>query len=105
MPRAKGTWSFLSEPVNRRLGGVEYWRQAALTGTVMRTVMSRRVLTPEITAADAAALNAAIPRFDNKVSQLFEADAKGKPAAERPAPYRDDQDWAAATTPCLATPQ
>jgi hypothetical protein len=103
-PRTKWTWNFLSEPVNRRLGGVEYWRQASLASNIMRTVMSKRVVTPEITAADAAALNAAIPRFDNNVSQVFESNGSGKSVAVRPVPFRDDQDWAAPMTPCQATP-
>jgi hypothetical protein len=65
-------WRYHAAPVNRSLGGVAYWRQAGLTGNVMRTVMSRRVLLPEVSAAQAAELNRQIPGFDNDMSSVYD---------------------------------
>ncbi|NMN07098.1 MULTISPECIES: DUF3857 domain-containing protein [unclassified Novosphingobium] len=95
-------WRYHAAPVDRSLGGVAYWRQVGLTGNVMRTVMSRRVLLPEITAQQAADLNRQIPGFDNDMSSVYEQ-ATFKGAArpkDDPAPFADDTDWLAARTPC-----
>ncbi len=103
-PGAAHDWTYYAKPVDRSLGGVAYWRKAGLTGTVMRTVMSRRVLLPEISAAQAAELNRQIPKFDNDMSSVFERSAvKGvAPANHDAAPFADDTDWLAAKTPCTA---
>ncbi|GHD00268.1 hypothetical protein GCM10019060_33710 [Novosphingobium pokkalii] len=97
-------WRYHAAPVNRSLGGVAYWRQAGLTGNVMRTVMSRRVLLPEVSAAQAAELNRQIPGFDNDMSSVYDQPLfKGaQRPKDDPAPFADDTDWLAAKTPCTA---
>jgi hypothetical protein len=107
----KRGWTYLSEPVNRRLGGVAYWREAELREGVMRTVMSRRVYTPEVTAAEALAVNQALPTFDNKMSMVAEGPAKivkainPKPVTGAPAFGAKDPDaidWSSPDAPCAA---
>ncbi|EJL33944.1 transglutaminase-like enzyme, predicted cysteine protease [Caulobacter sp. AP07] len=107
----KRAWTYRAEPVNRRLGGVAYWREAELRDGVVRTVMSRRVYTPEITAAEAKATNDALPTFDNNISIVFEAPARlvkaagPKPVAGAPAFGVKDPDvidWSSPDAPCAA---
>jgi len=110
----KRAWIYRAEPVNRRLGGVDYWREAELRDGVMRTVMSRRVYTPEITAAEAQAVNAALPTFDNNISMVAEGPAKLvkayglKPVVGAPAFGAKDPDaidWSRPDAPCAAPAQ
>jgi hypothetical protein len=68
----------------------------------MRTVMSRRVAVPEISAAEAAALNEGIKRFDNNMSQVFEQriPAGGGPLDKEQPPFADGTDWIANNWAC-----
>ncbi|MDR3508826.1 MAG: DUF3857 domain-containing protein [Caulobacteraceae bacterium] len=75
---AKWRWAYFSDPVHERLGGSSYWREASLKDGVVRTTMSRRVFAPEISAADAAALNDRLPHFNNKMSTVYQAKAEPK---------------------------
>ncbi len=97
-------WEFNAEPVDRTLGGVAYWRRAALQGNVMRTVMSRRTLVPEISAQDAEAVNKALPDFDNAISHVRQAPTfKGAASwPARPLPFTDATDWTSPQAPCAA---
>lgn len=101
-PAAGRVWDYRSAPVDVRLGGVRYWRQAALSGDVMRTVMSRHVYLPEITADEAAAVNARLPTFDNKISYVAEIETGDEPTGARnvAAPFTRDTDWVADPSPC-----
>jgi hypothetical protein len=94
-------WDYRSESVSRRLGGIDYWRLAGLTGNVMRTVMSRRVVVPEISAAEATKLNSEIAGFDNNKSQVFEqrSPPRGAPLNESP-PFADRTDWVSNSWAC-----
>ena len=94
-------WAYRSESVDRQLGGTDYWRRAGLAGNVIRTVMSRRVAVPEISAAEAAKLNASIAGFDNSHSQVFEErmPAEGTVRKDSP-PFADDTDWIANSWAC-----
>lgn len=77
-PAGKGfRWSFSSKPMNRVLGGIAYWRIASFDGKIARMVKSRRVDAPEISAHEAAAVNAAIAGFDNNKSYVWETTGKG----------------------------
>ena len=80
-PPGKGfRWGLSSRPINQTLGGKTYWRISSLDGNVARLNSAIRVLTPEITAAEAIALNAAIDGFDNKMSYVWESPAtRAKP--------------------------
>ncbi len=73
LPQVKGwDWDFLAKPVNRKFGGATYWRRAVLHDGVMRTVMITQTYVPEISAAEAQAVNEQLPKFDNKMSQVFQ---------------------------------
>lgn len=72
---AKRGWHLYDDPVDVKLGGVAYHREAELQGGVVRSTMSVRDYEPEITAAEAKALNDALPKFNNKISRIYEADA------------------------------
>jgi hypothetical protein len=76
-------WSYRAEPMDTRLGGMTYWREVEFRGDLLRTTMSRRTETPEITAAEAAEIAKQLPVFDNNISQLFEAPMRdaAKPTA------------------------
>lgn len=95
-------WSYDSASMTRQLGGTDYWRQAGLTGNVMRTVMSRRTLVPEISAAEAAKVNSAIEEFDNSQSRVFEqrTPAGGSVLKDDSPPFVDDTDWIANSWAC-----
>ncbi len=77
-------WSFMASPVDDRLGGTAYWRQADLERGVMRTTMTRRVYEPEVSAEEAKLLNKKLPKFDNKVSRIFQYRAADE-GPDRPA--------------------
>ena len=87
--------------MSKKLGGTFYWRQAGLTGNAMRTVMSRRIDAPEISAAEAADLNARRAGFDNAMSQVFEQRVAGieLPNEEKP-PFADSTDWISNSWAC-----
>jgi hypothetical protein len=103
-------WRYSAKPVNVMLGGTAYWRTATLGNDTIRTIMSRRVLKPEISAAEAADVNAGIKSFDNKISRLFEAsqgtglvDENLKPVQAKD-PSTEAIDWTSPTAPCTAPP-
>ena len=92
----KFAWSLYADPMNVVIGGTQYWRASSLTGDVARTVMSRRVLASEISAAEAVQNNAAIPAFNNKqsiVSVVSLSAAKASPTAKRTPPFSIGVDW------------
>lgn len=97
-------WVLTAKPMDRTLGGVAYWRISSFDGSVARLVKSRRVLTPEITAAEAVALNAAIDSFDNNKSYVWEKSGK-TPATNDPKPgnsgnFGSFADFAGPAPPC-----
>jgi hypothetical protein len=101
-PATKGFhWTYSSKPVNRRLGGVAYWRQAGLKDNVVRTVMSSQSFTRELTAAEAAEVNAQIPGFDNYMSTVEETSG-AEAAKASPLPFSEEPDWAANPAVCSA---
>ncbi len=102
-PAGKGLhWSFSSRPMDRSLGGVAYWRIASFDGQTARMVRSYRVDVPEISAADAAALNAAIPDFDNSKSYVWETKRKPSLSGQLDAAghFGSFAEFAGATPPC-----
>lgn len=102
LPPATATWKwdYGSRPVNRTLGGVAYLRRAGLDGGVMRTVMSKRTLAPEIDAAEARRVNAALPTFDNRISVVFQTKHPVPPAPGSKMPLLESVDWTSPVTPC-----
>lgn len=104
-PSGRWTWSYEADAMNRNIGGVMYWRQAGMRGNVVRTVMSRSVELPEITAEQAKVQNDAIPGFNNNMSSVFETDvAPSKPSA-RGLPFADGVDWVEDDRACIAGPR
>jgi transglutaminase-like putative cysteine protease len=96
-------WDYFSLPVEVRTGGVAYWRVGDLRDDVMRTVMSRRTLTDEITPAEAGKHNVAVRDFNNKMSRVYQIAADDiRAAINRPtAPFSEDTDWVGAASPCF----
>ena len=104
LPRPGGgfAWSLYADPMNRRLGGVTYWRASSLDANVVRAVMSTHSYEPEVSPEEAKVVNAAIPGFNNNQSSISEEKSAGGPTrqkASRP-PFDDTIDWLAAPTPC-----
>lgn len=65
-------WTYSSRPVDRVLGGIRYFRQATLRKGIVQTIMSKRSLQAELTAAEAKAVGAALADFDNEKSYVFQ---------------------------------
>lgn len=78
---------------------MSYWRASSLKGGVVRTVMSTRVETQEITAAEARATNDAVPGFNNRISRVFQVAANSRPRPTA-APFPAQSDWAEGATAC-----
>jgi transglutaminase-like putative cysteine protease len=97
---ANWRWDYRAAPVNERMGGVIYWRQAALEGGVMRTTMSRKTYLPEITAAEANAVNKQLPTFDNNISRVFQRPPGGKFLGAHISGGQPAADWQEKTFPC-----
>ncbi len=104
---AKWQWAYRASSMNLSLGGSAYWRAAGMRDNVVRTIMSSRAERPEISAAEAAFVNDAIPNFDNKVSRVYQIAArsrgKGGPLSET-LPFGDEIDWAGDVPICRAPP-
>jgi hypothetical protein len=100
-------WDYAAKPINLELGGVRYWRIADMRSGVVRTVMSRQTLLPEITAAQAKEVNDRLPSFDNKISRVFEEDSATEPSKHDtgglPPPPGDGVDWSSPSAPCGPT--
>lgn len=107
LPPAKGKWrwSFRARHVNQTLGGVYYFRTSALDSDVMRTVMSRRTLQPEISAAEAVAVNAQRDAFDNKISRVFQITAAIPNTRPSSLAALDSFDWERSASACGPGPQ
>lgn len=82
----KFEWDYSALPVNRRVGGIQYWREVGLENGMVRVTRSTRTYTPELTAAEAKAAVDAIPGFDNKVSFAYQRPAGRKPVLARGEP-------------------
>jgi hypothetical protein len=95
-------WGYSARPVDRSLGGIAYWRRAGLTGNVLRLIESKRTLAPEISAADAGVLNAAVAGFDSNKAWINEQPHYKGAARPRdePMPFADTVDWTAPDAPC-----
>ena len=102
-------WTHSADAMNVEIGGVAFWRMADLTDGEVRTVMSRRTLRDEITAAEADAANAAIPGFDNSRSFAYlrrnpESESQRQIAASgiTRVPSAGEVDWLADASACRA---
>lgn len=64
-------WTYSSKPVNRVIGGYEYYRQATLKNGVIQTIMSRRAITSELSADEAKKANEQMSDFNNEKSYIY----------------------------------
>ena len=86
------------------MGGINYYRMASLTGNVMRTVMSKHSLGPEISAADAAQVNEDLATFNNSISYVDEEPKKPNVVYRNEFPiFTDDFEWLKSFSPCEAS--
>lgn len=102
---SKWRWGYRARPMDLHLDGTAYWRASGLKDGVMRTVMSRRVEKPEITAAEAAAVNEAIASFYDKKSRVYQISAQSSSAnnaAKDRLPFDDKVDWQTDNSACSA---
>jgi len=95
-------WSLYAEPMNKRLGGVAYWRTSGFSGNIVRTVMSSHTYEPEATPLEAAALNREIPNFNNNMSSVTEQSPSSVAKTSTTLPFGDTTDWLNAPAPCDA---
>jgi hypothetical protein len=101
-PPASGFhWTVSSKPVNRRLAGIVYWREAGLRNNVVRTVMSSQSFARELSASEAAQTNAQLSTFDNYMSSVQET-ASSDPQKAAALPFTEEPDWAA--NPAMCSP-
>ena len=91
-------WTYTSEPVNRRLAGIIYWRSAGLQNDVVRTVQSSQAFVREVPASEAAPVNAQIPTFNNRMSSVEETSSDTPKAAA--LPFTEEPDWTANPAVC-----
>jgi hypothetical protein len=102
LPRAGGkfTWSLFANPVDRKLGGTVYWRASGFNKNIVRTVMSSHNYESEVSPQEAVALNQAISRFNDKMSNVAE-EAPGSVLVSLPIlPFGEDVDWVNSPSPC-----
>lgn len=103
---ANWKWDYFADPMDVTIGGVRYWRASDLRDGVVRTVMSRRAEVPEISATQAGEVNKQLSTFNNKISRVFQRQAKAEVAKHpiRPQPpFAEDTDWASDEAPCGIT--
>lgn len=93
-------WDYEADPMNQRLAGTAYWRRSGLKGDISRTVMSRNIYLPEITAAEADAVNDIIPSFNNSQSRVYES--AERPLASSSLPFGDAANWDELSKSCRA---
>jgi hypothetical protein len=98
-------WSLSSDPMDRRLAGIPYWRISSFDGVTARMVKGRRVEVPAISAKEEAAIKSAVPKSGNNKSNVWEASRKGRPdhtrtAVEASSKFGTFSDFAGANPPC-----
>jgi len=104
-PTGKWRWDYRANPMQLRMGDETFWRTSDMRDGVVRTVMSRRIDVPELSAAEAQDVNRQVPTFDNNMSKVFQIAADKSPASHvqlSEPPFGATTDWMAPTTPCSA---
>ena len=89
------SWDFVSAPIDRRLGGVHYWRRAGMQGNIVQTVMSSRTITPEIDAEQAAEIKTELSNFNNSKSYVYQTNTTPNNDSDEKHPLLsvNDIDW------------
>jgi Domain of Unknown Function with PDB structure (DUF3857)/Transglutaminase-like superfamily len=64
-------WTYSAKPVDRKLGGIHYFRQATIQKGTVQTVMSKRSVQAELTAAEANEIESALPNFNSEQSYVY----------------------------------
>jgi hypothetical protein len=101
-PGGRYAWTIEGEPFDTSVGGERYVRRAAIASGVLGSIRISQTFLPEVTADQAKAINAAIPKFDNSTMTVIEAYPR-KAAAAAPVPLIDAVDWTDLSTPCSLT--
>jgi hypothetical protein len=70
--KARLKWTYSAAPVDRTVGGVRYFRKAAIQNGVVQTVMSKRAMQAELSTEEATSIGAALPSFDNETSYVYQ---------------------------------
>ncbi|HTN40957.1 MAG TPA: DUF3857 domain-containing protein [Asticcacaulis sp.] len=94
-------WDYDAEPMNQRLAGTAYWRNSGLKGDIIRIVMSRNIYLPEITVAEANAVNDIIPSFNNNQSSVYESRERNQVSSSS-LPFGDAANWDELSKSCRA---
>lgn len=105
---SKWKWDYDSDPIDKHLGGVDYWRLADLRDGVIRTVMSRRFDVPEITAEQAEEVNKGLATFNKNMSRVYQIALNDRESDHKrlsAAPFQADTDWTRPDTPCMPQTQ
>jgi TonB family protein len=95
-------WDHDAAPVNRKVGGIAYWRQVRIEGDVLHSVVGKRTYLPELTPAQAQELNDRIPSFNKYVSRVFQVDHRLLAVAAPLQPAWTSIDWSGSSVPCAA---
>jgi Domain of Unknown Function with PDB structure (DUF3857) len=104
-PTSKWKWDYRANPMQLKMGDETFWRTSDMRDGVVRTVMSRRIDVPELSAAEAQEVNRQVPTFDNKMSKVYQIAADKTPASHvalAAPPFAATTDWMDPTTPCSA---
>jgi len=105
---SKWKWDYDSDPIDRHLGAVDYWRLADMRDGVMRTVMSTRSDVPEITADQALEANKGLETFNNNMSTVYQVALNDRGSSHKrlsELPFQADTDWTSPDTPCVPNTQ
>jgi hypothetical protein len=89
-------WDYRANPVRLTMGGVRYRRESDMRDLTVRTVMSRRVEVPEISAAEADVVNEQVEHFDNKMSDVHQLRIGTRPQSHTRLPFppfSESTDW------------
>jgi transglutaminase-like putative cysteine protease len=103
-PRPGWAWTYFADPVDRKLGGIAFWRRAGIKDNVVRTVLSRRAYMREISGEDVKAHNVAATEPKAKPADAFEVEAGSTEDPQKVFytwPFSDTTDWVADPSPCL----
>lgn len=84
-PPARMEWFYSGKPVRQRLGGVAYIRQSVFRENILLATTSVRAFKPEITPAEAQALNERRLKFDDDIPMVYLTPATSGPALSKSA--------------------
>jgi hypothetical protein len=105
---SKWKWDYDSDPIDRHLGAVDYWRLVDMRDGVIRTVMSTRSDVPEITADQALEVKKGLETFNSNTSTVYQVAVNDRGSSHKrlsELPFQADTDWTSPDTPCVPNTQ